>query len=121
MGKENGGLAQKIVWEVGTDLVKVNDLLKTYEGYSIRLWSYQPSLSRLELRIDRGASGNFHLKFCSVDTVIIPRIHWHLNGRIERETDHEMRGTYLFRDEASGVRIVSGPIRLEENVEPFYA
>ena len=100
-------------------LDRINDLLAEYRDFRIRLWTYQPSLSTLCLRVDRGAAGNFHLTLTGAESVILPSVYWHLNGRVEyRKLD--IGPQYTFVDAPAGVSISCGTISLRENVEPLY-
>ena len=110
---------QRIRLSADRELIKINDLLKAYKGYPARLWSYVPSLSRLEIRIDRKAAGNFHISLAGVTSITIPKIHWSLDGHIERD-ETEQDGPYVFLDEAARIKIVCGVAGLEENVESLY-
>jgi len=112
---------QRIILDTPEGLAKINELLREYAGFPIKLWSYSVSLSRLQLRIERGAAGNFHLQMMGVESLILPKLRWELGGRIENDESRPLSGPrYTFTDGTASARIECGGVRLEENVEPLY-
>ena len=100
-------------------LDRINDMLAEYRNYRIRLWTYQPSLSTLCLRLDRGAAGNFHLTLTGAESVVLPSVYWRLNGHVEYRKV-EIGPQYTFVDAPAGASVSCGTISLRENGEPLY-
>ena len=113
---------QRIILDTPEDLEKINVLLQQYKGYPVVLWVYIVSLSQLELRIKRGAAGNFHLQFTGVMSIMMPKLYWKLDGFVEYKKSGSIWDYhYKFIDESSSISIVSGPVRLTENVDPLFS
>ncbi len=110
---------QRIVLDAPQDLQKINRFLREYVGFSIQLWSYSISHSHLDLRLNRGTAGNFHLRFAAVNAILLPQLSWQLNGQVNYD-ESQKHSRYVFVDENASVRIESDLLRFEENVEPIY-